>query len=330
MSDGSAAGREIRRYVCDALTKPLPIYSHAAIHNGVAQVSAVQGFVPGTFEFPAGGAAAEAEQMIQNLAKILKGIGSDFSKILKMTLYFTNLERDFAPVNEVVNRYIPEHSPARSSIGVAALPRSARVVVDCSVVVDDRASLQHRAAPANGRKEKDMEASPYDVGIINKLDDAEFAKKFSRLSASKTWNAEMRKRRPFPTVDALLWAAADVWWNVCTKADWIESFNGRPIIGDQESFIKDKWCLIEDEHVIQADKRIAEELVRCNAPYMNKFGYVWILLCEGLTPEQQLSNYQRRIENDPQTELMENSVEDFKVTMRRLRLCLLNKDPYDA
>jgi 2-oxo-4-hydroxy-4-carboxy--5-ureidoimidazoline (OHCU) decarboxylase len=171
--------------------------------------------------------------------------------------------------------------------------------------------------------------SAYDIELINKLSDAEFQTKFARLSASKTWNAEIKKRRPFASATALLDAAADIWWNVCTKQDWIESFNGRPIIGDQESFVKDKWCFQEDEHTIKADKSIADELIRCNAPYMSKFGYVWILLCEGLTPEQQLSNYQRRIENDRQTELMENSVEDLKVTLRRLRLCLLNQDPYD-
>ena len=52
-------------------------------------------------------------------------------------------------------------------------------------------------------------------------------------------------------------------------------------------------------------------------------------LAERLTPEQQLANYLRRIENDRHSELMENSVEDLKVTMRRLRLCLLDQDPYD-
>jgi len=170
----------------------------------------------------------------------------------------------------------------------------------------------------------------YDVALINRLDDTQFAEKFARLSASKTWNAEMKRRRPFASATALLDAAADLWWNRCTREDWIESFNGRPVIGDQESFIKDRWCLLEDEHMIKASKQQADELERCNAPYLDKFGYVWILLCEGLTPEQQFHNYMRRIENDRQTELMENSVEDFKVTMRRLRLCLLNEDPYDS
>src|SRR5262245_22381704 len=149
MSGEPATGKQIQRFVCDALTKPLPIYSHAAIHGGVAHVSAVQGFVPGTFEFPTGGVAAEADQMMRNLSEILRGIGSGFDRILKMTLYFTNMGRDFAAVNEVVNRYIPANSPARSSIGVAALPRAAQVVVDCSVVVEP---------PAKG---PDMSVMPY-------------------------------------------------------------------------------------------------------------------------------------------------------------------------
>jgi 2-oxo-4-hydroxy-4-carboxy--5-ureidoimidazoline (OHCU) decarboxylase len=169
----------------------------------------------------------------------------------------------------------------------------------------------------------------FDIELINHLNEVEFEKKFKRLSTSKTWNDEIKKRRPFASGEQLLNAAADIWWNVCKKDDWIESFNGRPIIGDQESFVKDKWCLLEDEHTIQAEKEVADELVRCNKPYSDKFGYVWILLCEGLTPEQQLADYKRRIDNDLQTELMENSVEDFKVTLRRLRLCLLNEDPYD-
>lgn len=135
MSEKKSAS-PIIRYVCPELTKPLPIYSHATIHNGIAHISAVQGFVPGTFTFPDGGVAGQADQMMQNLEKILRGIGSGFDRILKMTLFFTDMQRDFPAVNEVVNRYIPELSPARSSIGVAALPRAAQVVLDCVVVVD--------------------------------------------------------------------------------------------------------------------------------------------------------------------------------------------------
>ena len=169
----------------------------------------------------------------------------------------------------------------------------------------------------------------YDISLINELDIKAFREKLGRLSSSRTWLQEMENRRPFTSVAQILEDSADIWWHICTQEDWIESFNGRPLIGDQQSFANDLWCAIEDAHTIAAPKEVAEELIRCNKPYEEKFGYVWILLCEGLTPEQQLHNYKRRIDNDLITELHENSVEDFKVTTRRLRLCLCDDDPYD-
>lgn len=174
-----------------------------------------------------------------------------------------------------------------------------------------------------------MSAPAYDVKLINRLSDAQFTEKFARLSCSRRWVSELVKRRPFASAEQLFHHAADIWWNVCTRADWIEAFNGRPLIGDQKSFEKDLWCALEDAETIVAPKHIADELIACNQPYRDKFGYLWILLCEGLTPAQQLANFRRRLENDPETELRENCVEDFKATLRRLRLCLLGQDPYD-
>ena len=127
---------QIRRVVCPELTKPLPVYSHATVYRGIAQISAVQGFIPGTFTFPEGGLAEEADQMIKNLLVILRALNSNSTHILKMSLFFIDLDNDFVTVNEIVNLYIPDHSPARSSIGVAALPRRSRVVVDCSAIVN--------------------------------------------------------------------------------------------------------------------------------------------------------------------------------------------------
>jgi 2-oxo-4-hydroxy-4-carboxy-5-ureidoimidazoline decarboxylase len=172
-------------------------------------------------------------------------------------------------------------------------------------------------------------ASPaYDVALINSLSDDQLIETLSTFSPSRRWGQELLKRRPFQTAERLLHAAADVWWNVCTREDWVESFNARPLIGDQASCQKDRWSAIEDALTIAAPKHIAEELIACNRPYRDKFGYVWVLCCEGLTPQQQLANYRRRVENDPETELRENCVEDFKVTLRRLRLCLLGQNPY--
>lgn len=70
--------------------------------------------------------------------------------------------------------------------------------------------------------------------------------------------------------DQLLQAADDIWWRSCEHADWVESFNSRPLIGDRESFKKDPWCAAEDAHVINAPQHVADELIACNKPYMDK------------------------------------------------------------
>jgi OHCU decarboxylase len=173
-----------------------------------------------------------------------------------------------------------------------------------------------------------MASPPYEVMIVNRLSDAQFIEQFSHLSNSRRWVSELLRRRPFATTERLFDDAADVWWNVCTLKDWIEAFNGRAPIGDQVSSENDLWSVDEDALTLAAPKHIADELFACNGPYRDKFGYVWIQFCEGLTAEQQLANFRRRIENDPETELRENCVEEFKITIRRLRLTVLGRDPY--
>ena len=121
----------IKHIISKKLTKPLPVFSHAVVYEGVAYVSCIQGFVPGTFEFPGAGTVAdEAQQMLENLKSVLIEADTDWDRILSMNLYFKDLDQDFQVVNEVVNRYI-RLGPARSSIGVLSLPRGCRVVIDC-------------------------------------------------------------------------------------------------------------------------------------------------------------------------------------------------------
>ena len=126
---------EIKRIVSKRLTKPLPIYSHCVIYQGLAYISAIQGFIPGSFDFPSGGLAAEAAQMMENLATVVDEIGTSFDRIIKMTLFLTDMA-DFPVVNDIVNQYIAD-SPSRSSLGVATLPRKARVVIECVFAVEE-------------------------------------------------------------------------------------------------------------------------------------------------------------------------------------------------
>lgn len=125
---------DIEHIVATALSKPLPIFSHATVYQGLVHVSCIQGFLPGTMEFP-GDAKTQAEQVLKNLKQVLEQSGSSLDRVLKLTIFFRNLKDDFAAVNEVINRYFPKNPPARSSIGVAELPRDAKVVMECSAAI---------------------------------------------------------------------------------------------------------------------------------------------------------------------------------------------------
>jgi 2-iminobutanoate/2-iminopropanoate deaminase len=126
----------VRHITCTDITTPLPIFSHATVHNGIAYVSCIQGFVPGTFEFPSGSAVDQARQALANLKVVLEQAGSSLRQVLKITIFMTDM-RDFPKINEAVNEAFPENPPARSSIAVAELPRDAKVVIEAIAAVDD-------------------------------------------------------------------------------------------------------------------------------------------------------------------------------------------------
>jgi len=68
-------------------------------------------------------------RVIQNLAAILAEAGSDWSRVLKTTVFLTDLG-DFAAFNAVYERALGGHKPARSTVQVAALPKGAKVEIE--------------------------------------------------------------------------------------------------------------------------------------------------------------------------------------------------------
>ena len=77
-----------------------------------------------------GDVRAEAEQVMENLQAVLAAAGSSFSRVLKTTIFLTDLG-DFAAVNEIYGkRFEGIEPPARATIQVAALPRGAKVEIE--------------------------------------------------------------------------------------------------------------------------------------------------------------------------------------------------------
>lgn len=76
-----------------------------------------------------GGVAAQTRQVLENLRAVLEAAGSSLPRVVKTTVYMTNLG-DFQKMNEVYAEYFAQDKPARSTVGVAALPRGALVEID--------------------------------------------------------------------------------------------------------------------------------------------------------------------------------------------------------
>ena len=71
----------------------------------------------------------QVKRVFENLLAVCKAAGGDFSKVVRVTVYLTDLA-NFAKVNEVMSTYFKEPYPARAAIGVASLPRGSLVEID--------------------------------------------------------------------------------------------------------------------------------------------------------------------------------------------------------
>ncbi|HUF01341.1 MAG TPA: Rid family detoxifying hydrolase [Gaiellaceae bacterium] len=82
-----------------------------------------------TGELAGPSAAAQTEQIMENLAAILEAAGSGLDKLVKTTVFLVELD-DFAAMNEVYARHVGNRPPARSTVEVAGLPTGARVEIE--------------------------------------------------------------------------------------------------------------------------------------------------------------------------------------------------------
>ncbi|HEY0097699.1 MAG TPA: RidA family protein [Pyrinomonadaceae bacterium] len=88
---------------------------------------------PATGVFVEGGIAEQTEQVLRNLAEVLRAAGTSLEAVVKTTVFLADMD-DFAAMNEVYARYFSNEPPARSTVQAARLPRDARVEIDVIAV----------------------------------------------------------------------------------------------------------------------------------------------------------------------------------------------------
>lgn len=122
---------ELHSVATDAAPRAIGPYSQAVAAGGLVFCSGQIALSPETGHLVgAGDVGAETEQVMRNLAAVLRAAGCGFEHVVKTTIYLADMG-DFATVNEIYGRHLAAgHRPARATVQVAGLPRGARVEID--------------------------------------------------------------------------------------------------------------------------------------------------------------------------------------------------------
>ncbi|MCO5108739.1 MAG: RidA family protein [Burkholderiaceae bacterium] len=110
-------------------------YSQAVLAGRTAYLSGQIALDPATGQLVEGGIQAQAEQVFRNMKAVVEAAGGSLAQCVKLTLFLTDLAH-FPVVNEIMQRHFAQPYPARSTVGVASLPRGALFEAEAIVVLD--------------------------------------------------------------------------------------------------------------------------------------------------------------------------------------------------
>ena len=105
-------------------------YSQAVRAGDTVYLSGQIPLDPATMQLVSGDIEAEIRQVFENLKAVAEAAGGSLANAVKVNVFLTDLGH-FAKVNEIMATYCTEPFPARAAVGVAQLPRGARVEIEC-------------------------------------------------------------------------------------------------------------------------------------------------------------------------------------------------------
>ena len=111
-------------------------YSHAVISNGLIFLSGQTPVDPDTGQLVEGSIGDQTRRCLDNLAIVAKAAGCELTDAVRVGIYVTDIST-FKDVNEAYGAYFESDPPARSTIGVAALPLGAEVEIDMVLALPD-------------------------------------------------------------------------------------------------------------------------------------------------------------------------------------------------
>ena len=127
----------MERKIINTSKAPSPIgaYNQGIVTNGFVFTAGQVAIDPATGNLIEGSFKERVRQVMKNLNSILEESGTNFSNVVKFTVFLTDMS-NYAEVNEVFSEFIKEsNAPARSLVAVSALPAGTDIEIECVATV---------------------------------------------------------------------------------------------------------------------------------------------------------------------------------------------------
>ena len=167
------------------------------------------------------------------------------------------------------------------------------------------------------------------ITAFNTLDSTAAVELLTACLAVPAWAERIVAMRPFETSEQLIKACQDGWW-ACSEAEKLHAFAAHPRIGDVE-LLRAKYAsntpaaqekqglaTAEQGQVLGADDAVITELAAQNNRYFDQFGFIFIVFATGKSAAEMLDLLNARINNTPEQELHNATVEQEKIMLLRL------------
>jgi 2-iminobutanoate/2-iminopropanoate deaminase len=117
----------------DGAPRAIGPYSQAIVANGFVFCSGTAGIDPATGVAP-DGIEEQTELALRNLEAVLNAAGASLETVVKTTIFYADVD-DFAAINAIYARYMPDPPPARSAPANVRLPRNLLISIDAIAVL---------------------------------------------------------------------------------------------------------------------------------------------------------------------------------------------------
>jgi 2-oxo-4-hydroxy-4-carboxy-5-ureidoimidazoline decarboxylase len=157
----------------------------------------------------------------------------------------------------------------------------------------------------------------------NVLDEEMAAAEILPCCGSLCWARELAQARPIAGETELL-DCSDAIWLKLAPLDWDEAFRSHPRIGERKAAETAtrrsvEWSRQEQSEIDLLNAALRAELELKNRLYEERFGHIFLVCTNGKSAAEMLASLERRLKNDPQTELKEAVEQQRQITQLRLR-----------